>query len=284
MMQVCATTEPAPDRLTDPDRLANEDHVFQFGELVGVLDGATVPDGFDTGCVHGPAWYVRQLAARLAVAAAARPAATLAGNLQAAILAVRSDHGGHCDLDHPGTPSSTVCLLRHGGDHVDYLVLCDSPLVLDLGGEFRVITDDRLEQSMTSLRETADALAGPAGTVDRATRFHRAVTLQRGQMNRTHGYWVAAADPDAAQHAVTGTLPLSGPARVRRAALLSDGVSDAVDQFGLFDWPGLLDALTDEGPGAVIRRIRTAERADGSRGRYKRYDDATAALCLFDTD
>lgn len=60
MMRVCSASEPAPGR---PD---NEDQVFRYGELVGVLDGATVPDGFDTGCVHGPVWYVRQLAARIA--------------------------------------------------------------------------------------------------------------------------------------------------------------------------------------------------------------------------
>ena len=44
-------------------------------------------------------------------------------------------------------------------------------------------------------------------------------------MNRTHGYWVAAADPDAAFHAVTGTAAAAGPGAVRRAALLSDGAS-----------------------------------------------------------
>ncbi|MEK8109108.1 hypothetical protein NKG94_38880 [Micromonospora sp. M12] len=77
---------------------------------MGVLDGATVPEGFDTGCVHGPEWYVRHLAARICVAEAVRPAARLTSNLAAAILAVRADHGGQCDLDHPGTrPARSAC-------------------------------------------------------------------------------------------------------------------------------------------------------------------------------
>lgn len=273
-MQVVAATEPAPDRL------ANEDLVFQAGPLVGVLDGATVPDGFETGCVHGPAWYVRQLAARLAVAAAHRPNAALEGNLAAAILAVRADHGEQCDLGHPGTPSSTVCLLRDAGDHLDYLVLCDSPLVADRGDRIEVIADDRLERAMVELRETAYAVAGVADA-DPATRLRRAVALQRERMNATHGYWVAAANPDAAFHALTGTLPLTGPSRVRRAALLTDGASCAVDQFGLFDWGGLLDELAGRGPEALIRRVRDAEGAGASDGRHKRYDDATAVLCTF---
>ncbi|GIJ36742.1 hypothetical protein Vwe01_00670 [Micromonospora andamanensis] len=154
-----------------PGRTANEDLVFRFGSLVGVLDGATVPEGFDTGCVHGPQWYVQHLAARLGLAEAARPAATLVSNLAAAILAVRSDHGEQCDLDHPGTPSSTVCLLRDGGDQVDYLVLCDSPLVLDTGGRVDVVIDDRLAASAADRRATADLL--PDST-DWATRFRRA--------------------------------------------------------------------------------------------------------------
>lgn len=274
MMRVRSASDPAPGR---PE---NEDVVFRFGPLVGVLDGATVPDGFDTGCVHGPAWYVRHLAARIGLAVAARPAATLMSSLAAAILAVRADHGNTCDLDHPGTPSSTVCLLRCGGDQVDYLVLCDSPLVLDTGAGIDVVTDDRLADALADLRRTAAAL--PDGGVDPATRFRRAVTVQRTRMNRTHGYWAAAGDPDAAYHAVTGTVPLRGPNALRRAVLLTDGASCAVEQFGLFDWAGLLEVVTVEGPEGLVDRVRAAERDHPDRlRRRKRTDDATVALCEF---
>lgn len=266
-----------------PGRPVNEDLVFRFGPLVGVLDGATVPEGFDTGCVHGPAWYVRHLAARLGLAEAIRPTATLMSNLAAAILAVRSDHGDECDLGHPGTPSSTVCLLRDGGDHLDYLVLCDSPLVLEAGGRVSVVTDDRLDAAMAEVRATAAAV--PAGPADRATRLRQAVAVQRERMNGTHGYWVAAADPDAAFHAVTGTLPLRGPGAVRRAALLSDGASAVVEQFGLLDWAGLLDVVSADGPGALVDRVRAAERDHPDRlRRHKPADDASVVLCEFDTD
>jgi hypothetical protein len=269
VLRVHAGTEPAPDRVD------NEDHVFHAGGLVGVLDGATVPEGFDTGCVHGPAWYVRHLAARLALAVASRPTATLTGSLAAAILTVRADHGGRCDLDHRGTPSATVCLLRQAGEHLDYLVLCDSPLVVDRGGRVEVVTDDRLAVAVAASRH-------PGPDDDPTDGFRRAVTRQREWMNRIDGYWVAAADPDAAWHAVTGVLPLTGPDRVRRAALLTDGAACAVDGYGLFDWRGLLDVLTYHGPGELIRRVRAAEHHGPPPGRRKRHDDATAALCLFD--
>ena len=115
------------------------------------------------------------------------------------------------------------------------------------------------------------------------TRFRHAVMVQRERMNRTHGYWAAAADPDAAYHAVTGTLPLRGPGALRRAALLSDGASCAVEQFGLFDWAGLLDVTAVEGPEGLIGRVRAAERDHPDRlRRHKRTDDASVVFCEFD--
>jgi hypothetical protein len=79
-------------------------------------------------------------------------------------------------------------------------------------------------------------------------------------------------------------MPLHGSDRVRRIALLTDGASCAVEEFELFDWPQLLAVLTDEGPLALIGRVRAAELADHNghaTPRYKRHDDATAALCFF---
>ena len=48
-----------------PGRPVNEDYAFAVPGLVGVLDGVSDPVGLDTGCVHGTAWYVRRLAARI---------------------------------------------------------------------------------------------------------------------------------------------------------------------------------------------------------------------------
>lgn len=294
-MRVDACSVAAPDQ---PD---NEDQTLQYGDLLAVLDGATAPAGFDTGCRHGPAWYVRRLAARLALATAAAPADPLAALLAEAVRAVRGDHGGDCDLGHPGTPSSTVCMLRRTPGHLDYLVLCDSPLVVDIAGEVGVVADDRLAATMARLWQQQPPAAGTAGTASTASTdtadtadtdtrqeadYRRAVHWQRQHTNTPDGYWVAAADPTAADRALCGTLPLTGPGRVRRAALLTDGATRAVDQFGLVDWPGLLDLLASSGPAELIRRVRAAETEGtvslATAPRHKRHDDATAVFCLFD--
>jgi hypothetical protein len=251
-----------------PGRPMNEDHAFVYGDLVGVLDGVTEDPTIDSGCRHGPAWYVRRLAAHIGRAQAVAPEATLAQLLARAIDAVRGDHGGDCDLECPSTPASTVCMVRANTESLEYLVLGDSPLVLDCG-EVNVIGDERFARTIARIREAALA---PQGTLNKY-RY----------TNRPGGYWIAATDPQAALEAIAGTVPLGGPSRVRRAALLTDGASRAVEQFGLMDWVALLDVLTVQGPAELIRQVREAERADHhERPGHKRHDDATAAICFFD--
>jgi hypothetical protein len=275
MMEVRLATVAAPGR-------ANEDYALTVGDLVAVFDGVTQPEGLANGCEHGPAWYVRRLAARLCAAYAAAPTVGLSHLLAEAIEAVRGDHGGGCDLSHPGTPAATVCALKVDGDQAEYLALCDSPLVLEQGTEVTVITDVRFQTAIAQIRERT-LIPGGAGTAGQTDRIRESTPEKYQYINRPGGYWIAAADPRAAFEAVTGDVPLRGPDRLRRAALLTDGASCAVD-YGLFDWPALLDIVTQDGPAELICRVRAAESADPqgvAHVRYKRHDDATVAACLF---
>ncbi|WP_203748860.1 hypothetical protein [Catellatospora bangladeshensis] len=276
-MRVITATEAAPGR-------PNEDQVFHHGALVGVLDGVSAHPDLDTGCAHGPAWYTRRLVARLSEAADAALAATLPDLLATAIERVAREHPG-CDLANPSTPAATACLVRDTGTELEYLVLCDSPLVADVGAETFAVVDDRFDRVYEQIRR--EALAGDVSVGSAVHRARQLTAALRKQelTNTPGGYWVAAADPAAAAQAVTGRLPLRGPRAIRRAALLTDGASCAVDLFGLYDWAGLLDVLTADGPVELIRQVRQAETADAdgySRPRHKRHDDATVALCLFD--
>jgi hypothetical protein len=268
-----------------PDRPVNEDFGFVLPRLVGVFDGVTAPAGVETGCVHGPAWYVRHLATHLERRYVVAPHSPLSDLLAEAIDHTRADHEGRCDLEHPSTPASTVSLLRETADTVEYLVLCDSPLVVEHGDQVEVISDDRHAVAVAQIRAEALATHASIGSPDHAEQVRRVVVKQQEHTNQPGGYWIAAADPSAAHEAITGVRPLRGTDRVRRAALLTDGASCAVEEFELFGWRDLLAVLTDEGPLALIERVRAAELADHNghaRPRYKLHDDATAALCLFD--
>jgi len=276
-MRVSFASEPAPE-------VENEDYVFAVPGLVCVLDGVTAPAELETGCVHGTPWYVRQLAARMALAYAAAPAGDLGDLVATAIEAVRGDHGGACDLGHPGTPSSTVCMLRAGDERADWLVLSDSPLVLDRNGVVEAVTDHRLKRTSVREREAVAARTAPVGSPGHRALVLALVESQRPYRNQPGGYWLAAATPEAGQHAMTGSEPLGGAARLTRAALLTDGASRGVETFGLYNWAGLLKRAEEAGPDAVIGDVREAEDADlagSQRPRIKAHDDATAAFVTF---
>jgi hypothetical protein len=267
-----------------PDHAGNEDRVFTRGNVVGVLDGVSEPPGLESGCIHNVSWYVDRLTANLTVAVDDQPDAPLPDLLARAIAGTNTAHGGACDLAHPGTPAATICLIRAGDTHLEYLILCDALLVIDDGQEISVFTDTRIEQAVAGIRREYPDGRTLIDSPEHAERFAEAVREKQRFTNTEAGYWIAAANPDAAHHALTGTLPLTGARAVHRAALLTDGATRAVDTFDLMDWRELLDLADREGPEALIKRVRDAENADPggvARPRFKRYDDATAAICHF---
>ncbi|MFD3680591.1 UTRA domain-containing protein [Streptomyces sp. NPDC058613] len=254
---------------------ANEDTVHVSPTGVVVLDGLSAPKDLPMGCIHGTPWFVRQLGTCL-LNLIGDNAVTLPEALRTAISEVNDLHRDTCALDQEAVPASTVVMIRERGNDLDYLVLSDNVLVLDLGDEgIQTIVDKRVEE--VAGKEMRAALQGPTGTPEHAARVSALVTVQRRLRNRSGGYWVAATDPAAADEAIIGTVDL---AQVRQAALLTDGASRLVDSFGALSWEQLLDLLRAEGPAALIARTREAELADpvGERWpRFKRSDDATAA-------
>ncbi|MFE6460035.1 hypothetical protein ACFVP0_21620 [Streptomyces cinereoruber] len=254
---------------------ANEDIILASPTGVVVLDGLSAPKDLPMGCVHGTPWFVRQLSAYL-INLIGDAAVPLREALRSAISEVNDLHRDSCALSQEAVPASTVVMIRERGDVLDYLVLSDNMLVLDLGDEgIRVITDKRVEE--VAGKEMRAALQGPTGTPEHAARVSALVTVQRHLRNRPGGYWVAATDPDAADEATVGSINL---VQVRQAALLTDGASRLVDSFHTMNWEQLLDLLRTEGPAALLDRTRVVELSDpaGERWpRFKRSDDATVA-------
>ena len=257
----------------------NEDGAFIGPGAVVVLDGLSAPRDLPMACSHGTPWYVRQLGTRL-VALMGDEDQPLAEVLRTAIGDVNSMHSSTCALDEEAVPAATVVMLREGRDVIDYLVLSDSVLVLDVAGSVEAVADTSVED--VAGPEMAAALAGPAGTPERAARVSELVAVQRGLRNRPGGYWVASTEPAAADHAITGSVPASN---VSRAALLSDGASRLADLFHQLSWEELLNVLDEAGPAELIAKTRAAEDSDpdGTRwARFKLGDDATAAYVRWD--
>jgi Protein phosphatase 2C len=232
----------------------NEDCVLSGPDWAFVLDGATAPQGVDSGCVHTVAWLVHRLAGALGSRLARGSSDAVADVLADAIREVCAAHADTCDLSNPDSPSSTVAIVRRREDSLDCLVLADSPIaVRGRDGTITVIEDDRL----------AHLPGGPPYSFD----------LVRRTRNHPGGFWVASTVPAAAHEAVTATFEVADLADV---GIFSDGVARLVDWYG-YDWPRLFAVLGDGGPGQVIDLVREAERRD-PRSRRKPHDDATAVL------
>ncbi|MGW2585514.1 hypothetical protein ACWCYZ_30060 [Streptomyces virginiae] len=266
-MYVSVATEPGGSA-------PNEDWVAGTPSLALVLDGLSTA-GLDTGCQHGVPWYVAQLGGHLTAALAEcdRP---LTDGLADALERVARLHP-ECDLKNPGTPSATVAILRERPDFFDHLVLADSPVVLESADGITVLTDLRVDEVCQDLRAETERFQ--TGTLEHRVSVAKLVAAQREIRNTPDGYWVAAAAPEAASHALTGTVAADD---IRAAAVMSDGVSRLVTEYRMATWENVLDRLREGGPTSVIRRVREVEATDPHGRRWPRYkagDDAALAFC-----
>ncbi|GAA1423032.1 protein phosphatase 2C domain-containing protein [Catellatospora coxensis] len=255
-----ATAAGSPDK-------PSEDWANASSSLLVVLDGATART--ETGCVHGVHWYAARLGTAL-VDLAADPGMDLADVLRRAIARVAAEHPA-CDLTHPGTPSAGVALLRADGR---YLVLGDVTIAgIGADGPFALV-DPRVEQTARPEREEVDRHL--IGTPEKAAALIPMKRAELAARNVPGGYWIAAADPEAAEHALTGHLDVN----VSPVALLTDGAARAVT-LGLMNWSRLLYMAAAEGPDELIAAVRRAEASDplGAKWpRNKTSDDATVVL------
>ncbi|MEU6079538.1 hypothetical protein [Streptomyces sp. NPDC047108] len=242
-MRVDLSTEPG-----DPQRL-NEDYVSvalpasgQGGALV-LLDGVTPPDG-GTGCVHGVPWFTARLGGAMLELSGSRRDMTLARCLAESVRRTAEAHQATCDLSHLLTPQSTVVAARWDAERVEHLVLSDSALLIEgTDGQVTAVLDDRIDRLRAAGRRVAPL------------------------RNTEGGFFTAAADPDVARRAVTGTTPR---ADVRALAALTDGASRWVEIFHEGDWTDCFAVLRKDGTRSLLDRVRAAEAADPDGTAFRR--------------
>jgi hypothetical protein len=261
-VRVEAYSEPG-----DPTQ-ANEDWVFASSELVVVLDGLTARG--ETGCTHSTAWFVEQLGS--AIVSTTGTEQFLIEVLRRSISAVASMHPD-CDLGHPGTPSAAVGIMRPTNSTSDYLILGDITLLLEVDSRLTVVSDNRIDSAAHAERVHADEYA--IGTPEKRDLLLAMKQVELAARNQPGGYWVAAARPDAADEALTGSTR-----RVQRAAMLTDGAARPVTMFRALDWQEILRLISREGPAGAVRLTRQIEDSDPEGRKWprnKRSDDATVA-------
>ena len=250
---------------------AGADRVIAVPGAIIVLDGASA---FGPAPVS-PADYADRLGTQLASAITATPAAPLPAILATAISAtasaldLRDDHG----------PSSTVAIARVGDGNADLLVLGDSYIACRSAGTAAVLTDDRLDRlDLPESRRYRDRLAAGSGyDMTHAATLRDLQAGQRARRNTPGGYWIASANPEAAAHAITLTVPA---ASLDWIVLATDGAIETARHLSLDDW----EAIADSGQTALsafLQHCHDWEENDDPDGRQlpraKRHDDKAIA-------
>jgi hypothetical protein len=248
-MRITYATVAAPGHV-------NEDRVVCGDSWMVMLDGATAPEGIDSGCTHDVTWLVNHLAAaitRRMLLGGKSLRVLLAGSIEEVCKA----HGDSCDLANPDSPSSTVSIARARDGELEYLTLGDSPLVVRTGDSVTEIADDRIAHL-------------PGGRP-------YSLGLVRSLRNQPGGFWVASTDPQAAYEAVAGRMPWTAGTEV---GVFTDGVSRLVEFYG-YSWRSVFGVLEAGGPSELISLVRSREQAQPP-AHGKQHDDATAALMAGD--
>ncbi|EGD45059.1 hypothetical protein NBCG_00595 [Nocardioidaceae bacterium Broad-1] len=170
-------------------------------------------------------------------------------------------------------PSSTVAVVRKRADaSVDVLVLGDSQV--SVPGE--ILRDDRLAP-LASAERTAyrTRLVDGHGYDDEHRRSLAALQAEQlKHRNKSGGYWIAEADPAAAEHAITRRL---SPDAAPWCVLATDGAYKPMEHLRLDDWSSVSDATSDELQ-ALLLRCQDWESGDAEGRRLpraKRHDDKT---------
>ena len=258
----------------------NEDWCLATPTFAVVLDGVSSPAGTDaSGCRHGTPWYVQQLGSTL-VRYASIETLPLDEMLANAIADVRSCHNITCDVDSPNTPAATVVMLRETAATYDYLVLSDSTLVLDVDDGLVVVGNPPADSVVPEERQRV--FEHSPGSPEHAEALARMVAAQRKLRNRDGGYWVAAADVEAAWHAKTGFVNSDS---LGSALAVTDGVG-RLHEWGLLGWDNMLGIARKYGVERLIAMVREVETAGDVGAKYPQFrssDDASAVFVRPDT-
>lgn len=257
-----------------PDR-ENEDSTANTPQIAVVVDGAGIPSSLRSGCSHSVAWYSRTLATTFQLHLAA-PRVTMQDGLRSAIAEVVAKHENTCDLA-AGSPSATVAAWRITGPDLEYLVLCDSSLLLSFtDGRQLEVTDNRLSQVVEPWVENALAKRAQSGL---STSPHeiRAASRQAVESlrNTPGGFWCCHNDPAAADEALQGSIPL---AALRGVVLATDGATRGIHLLGSHTLAETVDAALSSTAEELLRQIRAAEDAQIKSltlQAVKVHDDAT---------
>lgn len=247
-----------------------EDRMLVTDQAAVVLDGATTHDPRLPSA--GP--YVDTLLDEL------RRRLRSEFDLQTILRAAISATAARLDLQPGRAPSSTVAICRDSGPMIEILVLGDSPVIVGhRSGDQDIITDQRLVSlNLPESNEYRERLESGSGYDEMHQQILEALQRkQRDRRNRSDGYWIAEAEPSAADHAILTSYPADA---VEWIVITTDGVLKYIAALHLL-WHDVARLNAEELSHLLTRSHEWEARQDPHGQLYprsKRHDDKTVVI------
>lgn len=250
----------------------NQDRYAHGNGWAFVLDGAS---SFETDePEHDGGWYAERLRAALVRELTRTPADETVDIVARAIDSASSAHS-----DPKTCPTSTIALARWTDDVVELYVLGDSTAAFATtnGGE-GALTDTRMAAIGGHFRDRYRnrLRAGHGFDAEHRQRLRQLQAEQAAARNVPGGYWIAGATPQAAEHALTRSLP---HAHLSSVTLATDGAAATIRYRVAKDWRDFATAA----PADLLTRAHVAEDDDPLAVRWPRskpHDDKTVVTIV----
>ncbi|MFG1791569.1 PP2C family serine/threonine-protein phosphatase [Nocardia sp. NPDC049149] len=185
----------------------------------------------------------------------------------------------------PGqAPSSTVSILRLNRGNTEVLVLGDSPVVIGRHNSHDLIADTRMaELNLPESEQYRTRLASGSGYDEHHYSLLRSLQRrQRGHRNQPGGYWIAEADPSAADHAIVANYRLH---EIDWVVLATDGASTPLGPLNV-SWADVAQ-MNASSLARLLARCQKWEAEDDPCGRLqprsKRHDDKSIVVARPDS-
>lgn len=255
----------------------NQDRYIIGPNFAAVFDGAS--NSSEEQPEHDGGWYAETLAASLQDLLTGQPDDPLPNIVERAIERVVTEH----DLRPDTSPTSTIALARWDDERVEIYILGDSTVaIIHPDGSEDVYSDDRLTSIGGGLRRAyRERLAAGSGFDDQHLQLLASLQAEQAKWrNREDGYWIAGADPEAANHRIASAHPR---VEVARVVLATDGAAAGITRYrSLKDWRD----LRPDSPDSSLRAVEADEAADPNGEQWPRSkpsDDKTLIVVQFDT-
>lgn len=275
------------ETLVEAGSSVNEDLVWSDTEAVVVLDGATglTERHFSDRDSDGQ-WYVEEFADEIAdnIYSDDPLEEVVADVITTVDQRYESLRGDESIAAHE-LPSAAGVLCRWNRGSFEYFVLGDCSVVVgtDSGvepilGEGPRRLDDKVVEEMVSIRQEEDDIGHEAVR----ERVRPMLVEHRKMKNSPDGYWALGLDPDAVEHATTGTISL---ADVETALAFTDGFEPLYALYdAVADWGNLLEFVHSNGLERAVRILRAFEASDPRCERYPRLKPSDDVGVAFVTD